>query len=277
MAKASPFVDGLRLEPVDTSAHIGLGRKAAHWDDVPSRAELEPLTGRLLERLTGLQNLFNADGSYALLLVFQGRDAAGKDGVIRTVCGAFSPVGVQVSAFGPPTPLELRHDYLWRVHNVIPPRGVIGVFNRSHYEDVLAVRVRRLAPEEAWRARYDQINDFERMLTQNRVIIRKCFLHISRDEQRVQLQERLDDPAKNWKFRLDDLDDRARWDEYTEAYREILMRCSTDYAPWYVVPSDRKWLRDYLVARMLVETLESLALVYPRMSNDVRAAALGFD
>lgn len=280
MSSASMFLEGLRLEPVhgagDESGRLALGGKAARWEDAPSKSALEPATAQLLERLSALQDVFHADGRYALLIVFQGRDAAGKDGVIRTVCGAFNPTGVQVSAFGPPTALELRHDFLWRVHQVVPPRGVIGVFNRSHYEDVLAVRVRGLAPEDVWRARYDQINAFEQMLAENRVIIRKCFLHISRDEQREQLQERLDDPTKNWKFRLDDLEDRARWDAYTEAYRDVLQRCSTEWAPWYIVPSDRKSVRNYLVARMLVETLESLPLTYPKMDDAVREAARDF-
>lgn len=276
MSRSSKFLDGLRLEPVDPSSHLSLGTKAAQWEGAPSKAELEPATRQLLERLHDLQDVFHADGRYALLIIFQGRDASGKDGVIRTVCGAFNPTGVQVAAFGPPTALELRHDFLWRVHQVVPPRGMIGVFNRSHYEDVLAVRVRELASEDVWRARYDQINAFEQMLAQNRVIIRKCFLHVSRDEQRTQLQERLDDPTKNWKFRLDDLEDRARWDDYTDAYRDALTRCTSDAAPWYVVPSDRKSVRNYLVARMLVETLESLSLEYPRIDDDVRKAAKDF-
>ncbi len=275
-SRTAMFLDGLRLEPVDPDAHLSLGSKAAQAKDAPAKSVLESATAQLLERLHELQEVFHADGRYALLLVFQGRDASGKDGVIRTVCGAFNPTGVQVSAFGPPTALELRHDFLWRVHQVVPARGVIGVFNRSHYEDVLAVRVRGLAPEDVWRARYDQINGFEQMLAENRVIIRKCFLHVSRDEQRAQLQERLDDPTKNWKFRLDDLEDRSRWDAYTEAYRDVLTRCTSDVAPWYVVPSDRKSVRNYLVARLLVETMESLSLEYPPIDNDVREAAKDF-
>jgi PPK2 family polyphosphate:nucleotide phosphotransferase len=181
-----------------------------------------------------------------------------------------------VAAFGPPTALELRHDFLWRVHQVVPPRGMIGVFNRSHYEDVLAVRVRGLAPESVWRPRFEQINHFESMLHANGVVIRKCFLHISQDEQRERLQERLEDPHKNWKFRLEDLDDRARWDDYTAAYREVLDRCSTPDAPWYVVPADSKTMRNYLVARLLVETLEALPLRYPAMKPEVREAARDF-
>lgn len=266
----------VRLQAVHADEAPAIDDAAARgWPEIP-KSVLEAATAPLLERLTTLQDAFHADGRRALLLVLQGRDAAGKDGVIRTVTGAFNPTGVQVSSFGPPTPLELRHDFLWRVHQVVPPRGVIGVFNRSHYEDVLVVRVRGLVPESVWQARYAQINAFEEMLTANGVIIRKCFLHVSRDEQKARLQERLDDPQKNWKFRLGDLDDRARWDDYTAAYDTLLRRCSTPEAPWFVVPSDRKTLRNYLIARMLVETLESLDLRYPPMDPAVREAARDF-
>ena len=266
----------LRLTPVDRGLKIKLGSKAASIDLPINKTELIAATSALLARLQELQEAFYADGRRALLLVLQGRDAAGKDGVIKTVYGAFNPIGVQVAAFGPPTPLELRHDFLWRVHQVVPPRGMVGVFNRSHYEDVLAVRVRELVPESVWRARYDHINTFERMLTESGVIIRKCMLHISREEQHQRLQARLDDPRKNWKFRLEDLTDRDHWDAYTEAYREMLRRCSTPWAPWYVVPADDKAVRNYLIARMLVETLESTTSVFPPMDPAVREAAAGF-
>jgi PPK2 family polyphosphate:nucleotide phosphotransferase len=255
---------------------LALGDAAARRDDAPAKKVLEHATAELLARLTQLQDAFHADGRRALLLILQGRDASGKDGVIKSVYGAFNPTGVQVAAFGPPTALELRHDFLWRVHQVVPPRGMIGVFNRSHYEDVLAVRVRKLAPVAVWQARFEQINHFESMLHANGVVIRKCFLHISQGEQRQRLQARLDDPTKNWKFRLEDLDDRALWDDYTEAYREVLTRCSTPEAPWFVVPADNKALRNHLVARMLVDTLESLNPSYPAMQDAVRDAARNF-
>lgn len=273
---ANGTIGTLRLEPVDASQRIPLGNKAARVSGAPDKKELEGATRVLLDRLAALQDAFHADGRHALLLVLQGRDASGKDGLIKSVYGAFNPTGVRVAAFGPPTPRELRHDFLWRIHQVVPPRGMIGVFNRSHYEDVLAVRVRRLAPETVWRARFEQINHFEAMLHANGVIIRKCFLHVSQDEQRERLQARLDDPRKNWKFRLEDLDDRAKWDEYTEAYRDALTHCSTEAAPWYVVPSDEKAVRNYLVARLLVETLESLKPAYPSMQPAVREAARDF-
>lgn len=265
----------LRLAPAHDRMP-SLDDDAARVSDAPAKSEIEAATAPLLERLTVLQDAFHADGRRALLLVLQGRDASGKDGVIRTVSGAFNPTGVQVSSFGPPTPLELRHDFLWRVHQAIPPRGVIGVFNRSHYEDVLVVRVRALVPERQWKARFEQINAFESMLADNGVVIRKCFLHVSRKEQKERLLERLDDPHKNWKFRLGDLDDRALWDDYTAAYTDMLAKCSTAEAPWYVVPSDQKAMRNYLIARMLVDTLEALDLQYPPMDAAVREAARAF-
>jgi PPK2 family polyphosphate:nucleotide phosphotransferase len=271
-----PMTLALTLEAVHEQTTLALGNDAARVDAAPDKKVLEQATSDLLTRLAALQDAFHADGRHALLLILQGRDASGKDGVIKSVYGAFNPTGVQVAAFGPPTALELRHDFLWRVHQVVPPRGMIGVFNRSHYEDVLAVRVRKLAPVSVWQARFAQINHFEEMLHANGVVIRKCFLHISQEEQRARLLARLDDPTKNWKFRVEDLDDRARWDDYTEAYREALTRCSTPDAPWFVVPADNKALRNFLVAKMLVETLESLNPSYPAMQEAVRAAARNF-
>ncbi len=266
----------LRLHAVHADDKIKLGTKAARVEHAPPHAEIEEATQRLLQRLMSLQDAFHADGRHALLLVLQGRDASGKDGVVKSVSGAFNPSGVRVESFGAPTALELKHDYLWRVHQVVPSRGMIGVFNRSHYEDVLVVRVRELAPEDTWRARYKQINAFERMLSDNGVIIRKCMLHVSRDEQRERLLARLDDPRKNWKFREGDLEDRARWDAYTSAYTEALSTCSTKWAPWYVVPSDDKAVRNFLIARMLVETLEELSPVYPPIDPAVREASKDF-
>ena len=201
--------------------------------------------------------------------MLQARDTGGKDGTIRQVFGAFSPQGVRVTSFARPTEVELAHDFLWRVHKETPPRGVVGVFNRSHYEDVLAVRVRKLVPEDVWRKRYQQIVDFERMLTENGTTIVKLFLHISRDEQAERLRARLDDPEKNWKFEEGDIDDRARWDDYTAAYEEAITRCSTPWAPWYVVPADKKKARNYLVAEIVADTLERMDPQYPRADERV--------
>ncbi|MEI6741156.1 MAG: PPK2 family polyphosphate kinase [Gemmatimonadaceae bacterium] len=269
-------LDTLRLHPVHADDPLKLNSRAARLEETPPREPLTAATEALLDRLAALQDAFHADGRQALLLVLQGRDASGKDGVIKTVYGAFNPTGVSVAAFGPPTPYERQHDFLWRIHQKVPVLGAIGVFNRSHYEDVLAVRVRGLAPESVWRPRFAQINAFEKMLSENNVIVRKCFLHVSQDEQAVRLRERLDDPRKNWKFRLEDLEDRARWDAYTEAYRDVLRECSTKHAPWYVVPADDKQVRNFLIARLLVETLEAVHPQYPLMDPAVRAAAAGF-
>jgi PPK2 family polyphosphate:nucleotide phosphotransferase len=265
------------LHPVAAGQQLALGAGTAAAPTAgPPRKLLVEQTGLLLARLEALQAAFHADSRRALLLVLQGRDAAGKDGTIRTVIGACNPMGVRVAAFGPPSTQERSHDYLWRVHRVVPPRGVIGVFNRSHYEDVLVARVRGLVPPEVWEPRFRQITEFERMLAENGTVIVKCFLHISRDEQKARLQARLDDPRKNWKFRLEDLEDRAHWDDYTEAYRDVLARTSTSWAPWYVVPSDDKRVRNYFVARLLVEALSALDLAYPRMDPKVAKAARGF-
>ena len=203
--------------------------------------------------------------------MLQGRDAAGKDGLVRKVFGPLNALGCAVTSFKRPTELELAHDYLWRVHREVPQRGMIGVFNRSHYEDVLVVRVHNLVPEEVWSRRYDQINNFEKMLTENGVTIVKFMLHISKKEQKERLLKRLDDPTKNWKFNPGDLDERKLWDRYTEAYRDALSRCSTSWAPWYVVPADRKAARDALAAEVLVRTLERLDPQFPRVGPEVIA------
>jgi PPK2 family polyphosphate:nucleotide phosphotransferase len=210
-----------------------------------------------------------ADARHAVLIVLQGRDASGKDGTIRKVFTAVNPQGCTVSAFKAPTEAEQRHDFLWRVHQQVPARGMIGIFNRSHYEDVLVPRVHDLVPKKVWSARYRQINDFEEMLAANDVVILKFMLHISRDEQKRRLVERLEDPEKNWKFRLGDLDDRELWDDFTQAYRGILSHTSTDSAPWYIVPADDKDVRDYLVARTIAERLKKLRLRYPPAEKEI--------
>ncbi len=235
---------------------------ARHLDDVPK----DELTARLrafTDRLDQLQGALHAESKRAVLVVLQGRDAAGKDGTIRRVFGPLDPQGLTVTAFKVPSPLELSHDYLWRIHRAVPAKGEFGIFNRSHYEDVLVVRVDRLLPEAVWRPRYEQINQFERLLTENGVTILKFFLHISPAEQRKRLLARLDDPAKYWKFDEDDLRKREQWDAYTEAYEEMLSRTSTGKAPWYVVPADRKPVRNVLVAEVMVNVLERLDPRYP--------------
>ncbi len=261
------------LKPVKPGSTVQLKDADATAADEPRGDAVEPLLQPLLQRLDALQTALYAESKQALLVVLQGRDAAGKDGLIRRVFGPLNSQGCVVSNFKRPTEYELARDYLWRVHQVVPPRGTIGVFNRSHYEDVLVVRVHNLVPKEVWSRRYEQINDFERILSQNGVRILKFFLHISRKEQQERLLERLNDPLKNWKFQVGDLEERKRWDEYTEAYQQALERCSTDWAPWYIVPADRKSTRNLLVAQVLVTTLEAMNPQFPRVDPEVMKVA----
>ncbi|MEU8069591.1 MULTISPECIES: PPK2 family polyphosphate kinase [unclassified Micromonospora] len=204
-----------------------------------------------------------------VLLVLQAMDCGGKDGTVKRVAGAMNPLGLHIRSFGPPTEEELRHDFLWRVRRALPPPGYVGVFNRSHYEDVLIARVEGLVDEATWRSRYEVINDFERELTEQAVTVVKVMLHISYAEQGERLMERLTDPTKFWKFNPSDLDTRARWDDYQAAYAEAMERCGTDAAPWFVVPADRKWYRDWAVAHLLRETFDGLDLGYPPADFDV--------
>ncbi|MEU2614429.1 PPK2 family polyphosphate kinase [Micromonospora sp. NPDC007271] len=204
-----------------------------------------------------------------VLLVLQAMDCGGKDGTIKRVAGVMNPLGLHIRSFGPPTEEELRHDFLWRIRRALPPPGYVGIFNRSHYEDVLVARVEALVGETTWRGRYDTINAFERELTDNSVTLVKVMLHISYAEQGERLMERLTDPTKHWKYNPSDLDTRARWDDYQAAYAEALRRCDTDGAPWFVVPADRKWYRDWAVAQLLRETFDALDLGYPPADFDV--------
>jgi PPK2 family polyphosphate:nucleotide phosphotransferase len=229
----------------------------------PSKAGAQDRVDALTKRLDQLQEALYAEGTRALLVIFQGRDTAGKDGATRKVFGPLNPQGLMVTGFKVPTPLELAHDFLWRIHQATPPAGTIGIFNRSQYEDVLVVRVHQLVPESVWRPRYEQINQFERMLTENGVTILKFYLHISREEQRERLAARLEDPSKYWKFSAGDLDERKRWDGYTAAYQEMLARTNTSWAPWYLVPADKKYYRDLVVAQVVTDTLSAMAPKYP--------------
>lgn len=228
-----------------------------------ARGEATAQIPALRDRLNELQDTLYADRRFAILVVLQGIDTAGKDGTIKSVFQAVGPLGCSVTSFGVPTEEELAHDFLWRYHAKTPERGKIVVFNRSYYEAVLVERVKGLVPEKTWQRRYDRINAFERLLVDEGTVIMKFFLHISKGEQRERLQERLDDPKKHWKFRAGDLEERRHWDQYQEAFEEMLSRCNQDYAPWNVVPSNRKWYRDIVVARALVERLEGLDLRYP--------------
>jgi PPK2 family polyphosphate:nucleotide phosphotransferase len=216
------------------------------------------------EAIDVLQDRLWAERTRALLVVLQGIDTSGKDGTVRGVFGKCGPLGVAVTPFGRPSEEELAHDYLWRIHAATPKKGVIGVFNRSHYEDVLVVKVRGLAPADAIACRYDEINAFERHLSENGISILKFMLHISKDEQRERLQERLDDRAKHWKFNPGDLEDRALWDEYQAAYETMLDKCSTKHAPWRVIPADKKWRRNAIIAAVVRAKLEELDPQYPQ-------------
>lgn len=234
-----------------------------------SKEDAQQETLALNDRLESLQELLFADGRRRLLIVLQAMDSGGKDGVIRHVFDRVNPQGVLVAAFKVPSSRELAHDYLWRAHAHVPGNGEIVIFNRSHYEDLLVVRVENLVPEAVWSRRFDHINAFERMLVDEGTTILKFYLHISKDEQRERLQARLDDPTKRWKFRLGDLDNRARWGDYMRAYEDVLSRTSTDWAPWFVIPADRKWFRDLVISRIVVRTLESLGMDYPEPEEDL--------
>jgi PPK2 family polyphosphate:nucleotide phosphotransferase len=257
------------LKPIKPGSKVKLTDENAVDDRFPKSEAAEQQLAPLLEKLPGLQTALYAESKRALLCVFQGRDASGKDGLTRKVFGPLNSQGCVVSTFKRPTVYEIARDYLWRVHQVVPPKGTIGIFNRSHYEDVLVVRVHDLVPKEDWSRRYDQINDFERMLTENGVTILKFCLHISKEEQKDRLVERIHDPLKNWKFEVGDLAERKLWDDYTRAYEDMLEKCSTDWAPWYLVPADRKKTRDLLVAEVVVETLKKMDPQFPRVDPEV--------
>ena len=244
----------IKLEKYDPADTLG------HDDDKKAEAKLD----KTLKRLDELQELFYAAKKRALLIVLQGMDAAGKDGTIRHVMSGVSPQGCSVKSFKVPNSEELAHDFLWRIHKAVPEKGMFGIFNRSHYEDVLVVRVHKLVPKEVWKVRYDEINRFEKNLVENDVILLKLFLHISREEQEKRFEERLHDPRKRWKFTKADTAERKRWDDYVDAYEAVLSRCSTEYAPWYIVPADHKWFRNLAISRIIVETLEDFDMHYPK-------------
>jgi PPK2 family polyphosphate:nucleotide phosphotransferase len=214
-------------------------------------------------RLTDLQNKLWAAHGRSVLLVIQAMDAGGKDGVIRTLAPSVNPAGVRVAAFKAPSPIELDHDYLWRIHDQAPRKGEITIFNRSHYEDVVVVRVKNLVDEKRWKKRFDHIRNFEQMLTDEGTDVVKVFLNISKEEQRLRQQDRIDDPNEQWKFRKGDLDDRARWDDFIAAYDDAITKTSTKVAPWYVIPADRKWVRDVAIATILVHHLEKIDPKFP--------------
>jgi PPK2 family polyphosphate:nucleotide phosphotransferase len=227
------------------------------------KQDAEPVLAELNAKLADLQGRLFAEGKHRLLVVLQGMDTSGKDGTIKHVFHNVNPLGVRVANFKRPNDTELAHDYLWRIHEHTPGTGHITIFNRSHYEDVLVVRVHGLVPKAQWSRRYRHIREFERMLTDEGTVVRKFFLHISKDEQKARLEERLQNPEKQWKFEHGDIEERKRWDDYQKAYEVALSETSTDHAPWYVVPSDRKWYRNLVISQVLIDTLESLRMRYP--------------
>ena len=260
------------LEALRVRAGVGpdlTGRDAADQLGLADKAAGRRYRDKFLEELPDLQALLWAEDQRSVLLVLQGMDTSGKDGTIRRVFSGVNPQGVRVASFKAPSADDLDHDYLWRVHTAAPSRGELGIFNRSHYEDVGVVRVLGLVPEQRWRSRYQHIREFERLLTDEGITVLKVFLHISRDEQRERLQKRIDDPAKRWKFNRGDLDMRARWDDFMSAYEDAMAETSTDWAPWYVVPADRKWVRDAAVAELLVTTLREMKLQPPAAERDL--------
>jgi PPK2 family polyphosphate:nucleotide phosphotransferase len=255
--------------PVDLGAVDPRSTPGFKGSKADARAHQPELAGRIATLQEQLIAEGRSGGSRSALLVLQGMDTSGKGGTVKHVVGQVDPAGVHVVAFRRPTPAELRHDFLWRVRRELPRPGMLGVFDRSHYEDVVAARVRGLVDRSEWTRRYDAINVFEEGLAARGMSIVKCFLHISPEEQRERLLARLDDPTKHWKYNPADLEDRARWDEFQRAYGDALERCSTDAAPWYVVPADRKWYRDWAISRLLIERLEELGLRWPPATFDV--------
>ncbi len=261
------IVQQYRVKP-DTRVDLSI------WDPNEKRAfphkkkQGKRLLKHLNNRLEALQELFYAEGKHKLLVVLQGMDTSGKGGVIRHVFEGVNPQGVKVANFKVPTRQELAHDYLWRVHKQTPGTGEIVIFDRSHYEDVLVVRVHELVPPDTWSRRYHHINQFERLLADEGTTILKFYLHIDLDEQKERLQDRLDEPDKHWKFNPGDLEERRLWPQYTTAYEDVLSKTSTDWAPWHIIPANRKWYRNLVISTVIIQTLESLDMHFPEPDFD---------
>jgi PPK2 family polyphosphate:nucleotide phosphotransferase len=247
----------LRLSDVDPDATGGLKKEAA----------LERCV-QLHEKISVLQQIVYAEHQRSLLIVFQAMDTGGKDGAIKSLCAGLNPAGLRITSFKAPSQKELDHDFLWRVHQAAPGKGMIGIWNRSHYEDVLIARVHKLAPKKVWKARYAQINRFEEILTENGTTILKFMLHISKDEQKKRLQARLDDPEKWWKFSPNDLKERSFWKDYQEAYEDAINCCTTECAPWHIVPANHKWARNVAIADLVLRVLKKMDPRYPKLSFD---------
>ena len=255
-------MDRYRVEPGTTVDLSQWETSSSATFDGDKRAGKKALLA-LNDELEALQELLYAEGKHKVLIVLQATDTGGKDGTIRHVFDGVNPQGVHVASFKKPTEIELDHDYLWRVHARTPGSGEIVIFNRSHYEDVLVVRVHDLVPPAQWEKRYEHINNFEKLLADEGTTIIKFFLHISREEQKERLEERLADPEKHWKFSKGDLAERERWDDYQAAFEAALSRTSTEYAPWYIIPADRKWYRNLVISEVIIDTLKGLDMAYP--------------
>lgn len=246
-----------KWDPNDTSGFKG------------NKQDAQPEIAKMVRKLEVLQEVLFAEHKHKVLIVIQAMDTGGKDGAIRGVFSGINPAGVRVVSFKAPSVEELEHDYLWRIHKAVPGKGEMVVFNRSHYEDVLVVRVHGMVPPEVWKQRFEQINAFEQQLAENGTTILKFYLHIDKDEQKERLQARLDDPSKHWKFRLGDLEERKRWPDYMKAYEDVLSKTSTSYAPWYIVPANHKWYRDLVISSVLAQTLEDLKMNYPESTENL--------
>jgi PPK2 family polyphosphate:nucleotide phosphotransferase len=259
MGQAVKVTSRIRLREFNPGFHAGMDK-----DKTRDKTE------KLCQKIGELQHLLYANQRHSVVLLLQGMDTSGKDGAGKRVLEHVVHAGVETSNFKGPSSEELSHDFLWRIHKAVPRYGNIGVFNRSQYEDVLVVRVLKLQPKPVWQSRYAQINAFEKILTENNVVLLKFFLHISRAEQARRLKARLDDPTKNWKFSMSDLTMRQFWNQYQKAYEDVLNNCSTSYAPWHVVPADHKWFRDFVIARTLVEVLEGLRMKWPKPKENLK-------
>jgi len=252
----------------------GKKAKLSDWDPdytgkFENKEQALPVLEKHLNRIAELQYLLYAENKRAALVVLQAMDAGGKDGTIRTVMGPMNPQSCKVTSFKGPTDEERAHDFLWRVHRFVPRKGEVRIFNRSHYEDVLIVRVHNFVPKSIWSKRYEQINNFEKLLVENDIHVLKFFLHISKDEQHKRFKERLDDPTKHWKAEPADFNERKYWDEYTQAYEDVLTKCSTNYAPWYVIPANHKWFRNLAISEIMVDQFSRLNMKFPEPRCDI--------
>lgn len=254
----------IRLRDVDADA-IG---------EYKSKEEVVARMAKLHEKLSELQEMLYAEDKQSLLVVLQAMDTGGKDGALRSLMTGVNPAGVQVTSFKAPSVEEMQHDFLWRTHKAVPPRGIIGVWNRSHYEEVLIVRVHQMVEKKVWQSRYDDINSFETLLVDNNVKMLKFYLHISKDEQKKRLQSRLDNPDKNWKFSTGDLTERKLWDDYQDAFEDAINKCSTEAAPWMIVPANHKWARNIALAEAVVAALEKMNPRYPKVDFDPKSIVI---